>query len=146
MFDCLCPDLFRLTNHPIQSDGLPFWSHLVHVLEYHKSHIYFLMNELNLLLDNFLATKIKLWSERPVNILKVFKILSARLLKIKSIWDLVELVILVGPLIICFRSKWSVIGLRFFLMVLSSQLILKYPIIITSLLKSHCFSNCFKFS
>ncbi len=24
MFDCLRPDLFRLINHPIQSDGLPF--------------------------------------------------------------------------------------------------------------------------
>lgn len=76
---------------------------------------------MNLFFDSFLEKRIKLWSERPVTILYVFCILSYLLLKTKSIHVSDELLILVGPVICCERSKLFVIDFKRFRFVLSFQ-------------------------
>lgn len=96
----------------------------------------------NNLFQSFL---VRLCFESPVIKVNDFTTLSDLLLKIKliCIWD--DVVILVGSLIACVKSKLSVICLRAFLLVQSSQLILKSCVMI-SFFESHSFSMVFRSS
>ncbi len=58
---------------------------------------------------------VRLWSDKPVNILNDFTILSGLLVNMRSICILEEFVRLVGPQTTCVGSNLSVICLRFFL-------------------------------
>ena len=88
---------------------------------------------------SFLAIRVRLWSDRPVTILKDFVTLSGLLVNIKSIWVCEDDVILVGPLISCVKSNWFETRCSALLVPLSSQLTFKSPITSISCPEPHSF-------